>query len=272
MYQHPDKELLYILPTYSQFDYAQMCVESLVRTTPTGTYYVAVIDDGSPDWDSSCYVKWPACPRTFQRFLQHDGLTRSWNAGLSLARDYGFKYAVCGNSDLLFTEGWYEPLKAALEDYALVGPVTNAPGHAEWQNLRHYHQFKLTDDISYLNQLAQAVRNHQRAAVPCKFINGFCMMAKTETWWHGAFDQHHVFDPRCKLTGNEDELQKRWVKLGLRIACVPRSFVFHYRSVSRELTKLAPNRGAFRHECLSRNDCLHANEHGKLVDAGLAKC
>ena len=64
-------------------------------------------------------------------------------------------------------------------------------------------------------------------------INGFFMLAKTTRWWEGKFNEQHVFDPSKIMTGNEDELQRRWHKQQFRTGFVPSSFVFHYRAVSR---------------------------------------
>ena len=59
------------------------------------------------------------------------------------------------------------------------------------------------------------------------------MVARTRTWWSGAYDKDHVFDPSHPMTENEMELEMRWSMVGRRFAIAPGSFVFHYRSVSR---------------------------------------
>jgi GT2 family glycosyltransferase len=262
------RELLFILPTYGHFAYARRCLESFVNHTPQDMYYVLVIDDGSPDWFEQRTQDWPFLPVSYIHYTHNLGLTRSWNHGLSLARRLGFEYTLCGNSDLLFTDGWYEPMKDALETFDLVGPVTNAPGHASWQNVNHVYDFQLSDDPQYLNKVALSLRGYKQPAVSCRFVNGFCLMAKTKTWWANAFDRDFVFDPKCRLTGNEDELQKRWNRRGCKIGFVPRSFVFHYRSVSRPQALSQPeSTGAYRYESPRRDDRVQPEEHRKLVDA-----
>jgi GT2 family glycosyltransferase len=243
------RELLFLLPTYGHFDVACKCLQSFVEHTPTGIYYVIVLDDASPDWPELDMSRWPACPSRFVRFGQNGGLTRSWNAGLSLANAFGFEYVLCGNSDLLFSEGWYPPLKKAIDDgFDLVGPVTNAPGHSALQDVRRYVEWIPDDDHQYLTSVATLLSGREHAGiVKTRFINGFCMFARTAAWWAGRFDSLHVFDPSRKMVGNEDELQNRWRRLGRRIGVVTRSFVFHYRSVSRAEALAQPaSRGAFR--------------------------
>jgi len=58
-------------------------------------------------------------------------------------------------------------------------------------------------------------------------------VARTKTWFEGAFDSKHVFDPSHPMTENELELQIRWGFAGRKTAVAASSFVFHYRSISR---------------------------------------
>lgn len=240
------RELLFILPTYGHFDYAELCHNSFVRHGSTSSH-VLVVDDASPEWFQSKFSQPAMCKISCIRFPSKDGLTRSWNAGLRFARHHGFEYAICGNSDLLFTKGWYPPLKTALnEGHDLAGPVTNAPGDAPWQNINNFVKFEPTDDPAILDRYADELRG-QPSAQDAQFINGFFLIAKTKTWWDGAFDAENVFNPIYRLTGNEKELQQRWREQGKRIGFVPRSFVFHYRSVSRpEALGKKVSKGAFR--------------------------
>jgi GT2 family glycosyltransferase len=245
-----NNELLFILPTYGSFEYAQRCLESFVRTTPIGIYTVAILDDCSPGWWSVDFSKWTHCPKVIEHFNTHDGLTRSWNRGLEIAKAHNFKYTICGNSDLLFSTGWYQPLVEALDSgFDLVGPLSNAPGHAAWQNIQRYCRCKITDSLAYIDKIAECARRTTKSAIQCKYVNGFFMCARTSTWWSGAFNDELVFNPSFKLTGNETELQDRWQKLNRKIGYVPKSFIFHYRSVSRpQALSSKTSRGAFRHE------------------------
>lgn len=244
-------EVLLIIPTYGAFDYAKRCIESFQKYTAHVSHEIILIDDCSPGWPTELkYLKthydWG---HTFfcMSFSKSDGLTRSWNIGLDYAKYAHHKYTICGNSDLLFTKGWYEPMREAMEDgYDLIGPMTNAPGHCPWQNINKYALQIDSDNEAELNRIAMMcnwVESHPTTAR----INGFCMMAKTDTWWQGSYDIKSVFDPRKKLTGNEDELQIRWLKLGKKIGFVPKSFIFHYRSVSRPYALSKPeSKGAYR--------------------------
>lgn len=229
--------VLAVVPTYGKFDFALKAVRSFLEHTPGGK--VLLVDDGSPDWKHQKWKGWPGpelCVRV--HYNKNDrNLTRSWNRGLSYAREHRFEFCVVTNSDVLFTPGWWPPLEHALNRGAdLVGPLTNAPGHRPKQQVKNYlPDYAVTDEPRYLAKVAARLGEAATAPFhPC-LINGFCLAARTSVWWANAFDSAHVFNPgkRFKMMRNEDELQGRWKKAGRVIALVAESFVFHYRGVTR---------------------------------------
>ncbi len=241
-------EVCLIIPTYGNFDYAYRCIESFIATTENVDSHVLVIDDASDKWDPD--YEWPQCNLSVYRFEQRAGLTRSWNYGLYIAKQLNHTYTICANSDLLFVGDWYNPLKQALEVHDLVGPITNTPGHCTHQNIDKFGITITSDDPEALNNCAEHCSkiNVLGTSIVTHRINGFCMMAKTNTWWSCSYDAVHVFDPAMKLTGNEDEYQRRLYAKCKSVAYVPHSFVFHYRSVSRPEALFKPeSKGAYRH-------------------------
>jgi len=260
-----DNSICLILPTYGHLDYAARAARSFLENTRHSRAIVCAVDDGSQGVTDEQYAAW-AVENGIQhakRFADNDGLTRSWNYGLQFCRENGMRYAVCGNSDLVFSPGWDKGILAALEEYDLVGPVTNAPGWGSFKQAiqRFFPDYEPNDSDADIADKATRISGHMpdplgnttsiaygaRGAsinMP-EFLNGFCLVARTRIWWVGAFDELHVFDPSHKLTENETELQVRWV-IGMRCrrAVVPSSFVFHYRSISRGDEHMS--KGAFR--------------------------
>lgn len=250
----PKPRIAVIVPLYNKFAYGRLATLSFFKYTGAECHAI-IVDDASPKFDKQNWDSWYAgvkddkgdwvqepLPRehiTFHHFEQNDGLTRSWNWGLKKALELDAEYTICTNSDVLFTPFWEQGLIHHLEQgYHLVGPVSNAPGvtnGGRQQVQNFYPGYRVTDEADYLRRVAEYLKTHQpiQKIVGGLPINGFFMMAKTATWWEGRFDRDVVFDPRKKMAGNEDELEKRWRKRGWKIGFVPSSFIFHYRSVSR---------------------------------------
>lgn len=241
-----EPKIAVIVPSYSVFDYARRTLLSLAKYTPN--VVAIVVDDASPDWDGRWYRD-VNVEVDVHRFEHNGGLTRSWNRGFQMARKHDPDFIVAGNNDVLFTMGWYQALIGAINSgLALVGPLSNAPGEtaANRQNIKTYVlNYNLTDVAKYNNQLAAMLWKEYRSKVISTKINGFFMMARADTWFDHAYDARNVFCPvnthmpsgrqntTPLMTGNEDELQARWGKRGLRFGAAPGSFIFHYRSVSR---------------------------------------
>ena len=231
-----------LIALYNKFSYGRRaCLSALKYTKRSIRLYV--VDDASPYYDRQDWLDWrrgiDMDRLRFKHFGENRGLTRSWNIACTWAREDGLKYLVFANSDVLFTPGWEDGLIYHLEaGYALIGPVSNAPGvsNRNRQNVTNYFPgYEVTDDPAYLTKVAEYLRgkhsiNH---VVGNCDINGFFMMSKTDRLWQGNFDATHVFDPSKKMTGNEDELQRRWRRNKWQVGFVPSSFIFHYRAVSR---------------------------------------
>lgn len=240
--------IVLIVPTRGHFDYALRTVRSFFTHSPTDSW-AYVIDDASPDWNTE---QWSEFERTrLHHFPVREGLTRSWNLGLQLGEAQGVTQIICGNSDLLFTPGWYEPMLKALERFKLVGPMTNAPGRVVTQDIRGVCKpYHLTDDPAYLTKLAHELRDqYEDSAKSVDRVNGFFMMANTSTWQEGAYDDAHVFNPQTSMKKTAYELQIRWKHKKWLIGAVQSSFIFHYRSVSRGWQGLTDGcgKGMYRH-------------------------
>jgi hypothetical protein len=248
-----EQRILMVVPTHGHFEYARAAVDSFFQHTSVDDYdpLCLVIDDASSDWDDRHWHEITSVSHRIRtvHYETPGGLTRSWNEGLRIARSTQARYCVLANSDVLFTPSWERALVHHLRGgFRLVGPCSNAPGttSGDLQNVTRYiADYALTDDPAYLAQIACRLCSDYYDAAYTTPINGFFLMAETTSWWRGAFDDYHVFRPRVEylisgrrnptplMTGNEDELQQRWERLGFMSAACPGSFIFHYRAVSR---------------------------------------
>lgn len=247
----------FICPVYNATafaNYTQKALKSFFDTTPDGV--AIVVNDGSAGW-SDVYEQsllkladsYPIVSLYILKFHIAGGLTRSWNAGLAKAAELNLDYAIAGNNDIIFSDGWHEGMTHALANgYSLVGPTSNAPGVTAKgkQNIELYApNYQLTDDLIEVNKVAAQLQQLHFNEVIERSVNGFFLMATVESWKNGKFDEHHFFRPKNKYTskekviseptmvGNEDELQGRWAKKGMKSGIVLSTFIFHYRSVSR---------------------------------------
>lgn len=224
-----------VIPTYNQFEYAKIAVDSLLANT--ANCLAILVDDGSPDWNKAMWEKYPSNKLLLYRFPKNDkNLTRSWNKGIELALDHRCQVIVAGNSDLKFPPRWEEGLVEALDAGAgSAGPTTNAPGHRTRQNVKLYHpNYKVKDSDAHIAAVSEYLLANHVGHTEKGPLNGFCIAAKAETWTAGAYSLPHAFfNPKYKMTRNEDELMGRWRKLGFTSVIACSSFVFHYRGVTR---------------------------------------
>lgn len=243
----PSHSVGIIIPTYGQWDYVKLAVESASRTPGA---VIIIVDDGSPTWPGERVVSgWvgDGVPFVIQRYFgNRRNLSRSWNTGIEIARGMGCRYIVCGNSDLVFPARWWGPMRAALDDGAdFVGPVTNAPGHVRRQDVTRYlPTYDLSDDPDDIDQTQRELLDTEGPAIDAARLNGFCFAGSMR-----GFDQigKRPFDERVPMLGNEDDFFQRASQYhDAKVKIAPRSFVFHYRSVSLGLDLSRPSQGAAR--------------------------
>ena len=247
----------FICPTYKAGEldaYTRISLASFFATTPSAV--AIVVDDGSVDWNrkyeqslEQLASQYTDAAIKFIHFPNNGGLTRSWNAGLTLAERLKLDYVIAGNNDIIFTTNWYTGMLHALNNgYHLVGPLSNAPGitaKGAQQVERYISNFKLTDDPAKLNSYAIEIYNAHFGSVIKRPINGFFQFAAMSSWVRGKYDDVHFYRPSNLFTSkgyrnstplmtlNEDELQKRWLDKNMKSAIVLSSFIFHYRAVTR---------------------------------------
>jgi glycosyltransferase involved in cell wall biosynthesis len=248
--------IAFICPTFNAVGlhkYTARALTSFLETTPSGV--AIVIDDGSAGfidgYGESLHRLPGVAPNRLHTlgFPTKGGLTRSWNAGLEMASQLNADYAIAGNNDVVFTPKWYEGLLHALTNgYSLVGPLSNAPGitaNGLQEITRSIPDYRLSDDSAELVRVAEKIRTDNLGKVVESPVNGFFTMASMQKWCEGKYDDKHFFrplnlhysngkpNPTPDMTGNEDELQRRWHNKGWKSAVVLSSFIFHYRAVSR---------------------------------------
>lgn len=232
--------ILVVIPSYGQMGVTSECVQSAFNSLPPDTR-ILLIDDFSPDWNDKYWKDFPKDRLIIKRRTTRTGsMTKAWNEGLLYARDHKSTIAILANSDLVFPQGWWDPVRTALVVYPhhLLGPLSNAPGSCPEQNIKRalpLYQADATQDAvdGIQSKLSETVLANK---IEKGSVNGFCLVAHTATWFLHAHSPGNPFNPEFKMNGNEYDWQKRAEKCGKRSIRVLGSFVFHYRGMSRGLT------------------------------------
>lgn len=236
-----------IIPTYNQLDAFLSCITSIIATTPEDAYFITWLDDGSEtltDEFIEDVISLAPCNIQYEIFQHTSNLTHLWNYGLNMGYEFLDEphYAALVNSDVIFSKGWYKPLIKAAEKYDLVAPITNASGSYDQQRITTYiPKYSPSDDLREINRVATELTTTHADKVVEGRIGGYFLFAKWENWRKHAFNEDYFFDSQYTLVGNEDEFQTRVLTNGGTIVTCLDSFIFHYRSLSRDLSTIHPN-------------------------------
>lgn len=245
----------FVCPTYKALElhsYTVKAVRTFFDTTPQGV--AVVVDDGSIGFDKNYIQKLKVLAPTakqivVEHFLKQLGLTRSWNRGLEICADLQLDFGIAGNNDILFPVRWYEGLiQLNQSGTAMAGPLSNAPGitaKGAQEISAHIKDYQLSDDLELLNNYSLKILKKNKGLYHLSYVNGFFQFAAMQSWIKGKYDDRHFYKPANFFTSsgkknptpyttlNEDELQARWQKIGLKSGIALSSFIFHYRSVAR---------------------------------------
>jgi hypothetical protein len=253
--------IVVVIPTYGYLDYAARAALSFVGSCINEQPYVVIVDDGTPievwthHWAkirSSLDAINHGTSIQGHRFDKNErDMTRSWNYGARVARQRGAAYTVLTNSDVLFPYGWFDPIRAELDSgsLALAAPMTNAPGHRRVQDVKGVlADYAASDAQEDVNRTQMELLNLQLSQpIVVGRVNGFCIAARTDTLWSVAFSSDAVINPTIKMEGNEEFLEGQLRQADLPTGAVCRSFVFHYRGLTRERGRRGPEaKGMYR--------------------------
>lgn len=138
------------------------------------------------------------------------GNTGPWNDGALAAYNDGFDKIYISNDDLIFNESINYLFDETKEDDVIYAP-TCQPGGMLGQHIQI--QTGQVDDI--LDGTGGA------------YLNGF-FFGFTKTFYEKfRIDENNIFDPEKKWGGNEEEIQERLWKRGVRSYVIMMSWIYH---------------------------------------------
>jgi GT2 family glycosyltransferase len=160
------------------------------------------------------------------RTPEAESLTKKWNIAYRKFLQGDYDYLVISNNDVIFMDGWEEPLKAAFEDpkCGISGPMTNQPGHQPYQKI------PIDDPLNFINFSNE--RSPSGNGYLVNFVNGFCFMLKRDRV--APIEDGVLFDEATESYGNEDEYQKRMRKKFPHAYAMEDSRAFHFKDVTME--------------------------------------
>ncbi len=223
-----------IIPAWNLWDMTRDCLESLARHSPPGAIEVVVADNGSTDATATELA--PLGRRLFGEYFQVVRLER--NLGFSVGCNSGARAGRGGllfflNNDTLVTNNWLPPLLDALRGPAapgMVGPLLLFPGIETVQHCGVAFEPNL--EVQHLYFHFPGDHPVVRAPRKVQALSGAALLLDRELFFRvGGFCEDYQ-------NGFEDlDLCCELRKLGLRLACVPQSVIYH-------LTSQTPGRNA----------------------------
>ena len=205
-----------IIPVFNQHDMTTECIYSVMETTTD--FELVVVDNGSePPY------KPPFCGFAEIRTIRNEtneGFPKAVNKGIRASKG---DVIVVLNNDVIVTHGWSEKLLRALDEYSIVGPVTNYC--AGMQKVR-------ANDYSSKDQLSDAsndwYESYGDTVTEVNFVIGFLMMFKRP-----LYDEIGEFDETMwPCSGEEVDFCFRAKEAGHKIAIVNGCYVHHEGSVT----------------------------------------
>lgn len=236
LYKHSDTKptLCIVVCVHNATEYAEICLESVIKHTPE-PYELIIVNDGSRA-DTTSMLKRFAHDYEHVRILYHthaQGYTRAANAGLYASKA---DYTILLNSDTIVSPLWSERIIACGEsdkNIGIVGPLSNAATYQSvpfvFEDDGTWKQNILPGDVS-VTAYAEAVGRVSLKSYPrVPVANGFCFAVKRELINCIGYLDEETF-PRGY--GEENDYCLRAADAGFEIAIADDVYVYHATSKS----------------------------------------
>ncbi|MFO0915198.1 MAG: glycosyltransferase [Pirellulales bacterium] len=206
-----------IIPTFNQFQYTRLCLESIRRYTDE-PLEIIVVDNGSTDQTRSYLAQFPDIRTILNE--SNLGFPKAVNQGIQVA--HGAQFLLL-NNDCIVTTGWLRRMLEALDRdprVGLVGPVSN--------NVSGLQQIQVDyDDLAQLDGFAwDWSLCHCGQNRPVDRLVGFCLLIRRT-----VIERIGLFDERFGI-GNfeDDDFCRRATQAGHLAVIALDSFVHHFGS------------------------------------------
>ncbi len=194
-----------VIPVFNQLKYTGMCLDSIAKNTPRGSYDIMVVDNGSTDSTKAWLKKKKIRVIANKKNL---GVAKAWNMGIKASKA---PYCCIINNDIIVTKGWLESLVGFYESKRGAGIV--CPGTRE--GVMEY------DVDAYGLEYTARMKG---ASSPGIF--GWCMLIRKE-----MFDKAGYFDENFGIgIGEDTDFSMRLKKSGFDSWITGSAFIHHFGS------------------------------------------
>lgn len=237
-----------VIPIFNQHDMSIECINA-VRECTQGGFEFVLIDNGSN----------PPFKAPFTGFNETILIRNEENKGFPVAVNQGIRAArgeiiILLNNDVIVTPGWTERLLPHLDEFSIVGAVTNYCAGVQKVDVPVYM------DKKGLYEVAQTWAEEYSGAIEeVSWVIGFCVVFRKS-----FFDEIGPFDeslwPCC---GEEVDFCLRAKKAGHRIGIAHEVYVHHEGSVT--FAEMDKSKQLNYTEICNRNDEYLIKKWGKNV-------
>lgn len=167
-----------VIPVFNQHDMTQECLTAVLDHTQNCE--IILVDNGSE----------PPIKPPFSGFTEIMVIRNEENKGFPVAVNQGIRAAkgdviVLLNNDCIVTPGWAERLIGYLEEYAIIGPMTNYCAGKQQVSLPTYQSIEGLNKEASANAEANAGESEE-----VNWVIGFCMAFRKELYNElGEFDE-----------------------------------------------------------------------------------
>ena len=219
-------EVSIAMTCFNQLDYTINGLKSLIQNTHN-TYNIKykfyLLDDCSAD---NTYKEFNDKKNLiYYREKKQLGVNNLWNIACELTKKSDF--LIITNNDVKYSKDWANRLiNQMIKNKAVAaGPITNAPGNRNKQNVRQYlNDYDASDKDKDIALISSKLNNFP--SFHYYTLNGFCMAFNMR--WLNTLDKPIINSPDANFAGEELFFKK----YPCNPLIVPSSFIFHYKQVS----------------------------------------
>lgn len=203
-----------VIPIFNQHEMTTECIYSILRNTKD--FELVLVDNGSEPPYHPPHTGF--FDTTLIRNEENKGFPSAANQGIEAAKG---DVVILLNNDVIVTPGWAERLTGWLDEFDIMGPMTNYSAGLQCISISPYEDEKELDE-----RALDLKESYEGACYRVNWIIGFCMVFRRSLFEElGAFDES-----LWPCSGEEIDFCLRAKEAGYRIGIARDAYVHHFGS------------------------------------------